>query len=210
MGKTLHEMGIREALPVGHICVKESVFPFSRFMGVDPMLGPEMKSTGEVMGLDPVFGMAFGKAQLAAGQRLPREGRVFVSLKNSDKRPMIFIVKKLLDLGFDICATFGTARTLQMNGIPAEEIKKVSEGNPNVVDLIKEGSVQLIINTPSSRSPVIDEVDIRSNAVANNIPLVTTVSGASAAVNAMEILFKESIRVKALQDYHVPEDSSSS
>ena len=210
LGKTLREMGIREALPVGHICVKESVFPFSRFPGVDPMLGPEMKSTGEVMGLDPVFGMAFGKAQLAAGQRLPREGRVFVSLKNSDKRPMIFIVKKLLDLGFDICATFGTARTLQMNGIPAEEIKKVSEGNPNVVDLIKEGSVQLIINTPSSRSPVIDEVDIRSNAVANNIPLVTTVSGASAAVNAMEILFKESIRVKALQDYHVPEDSSSS
>ncbi len=210
MGMSLQELGVEESLPEGHISVKESVFPFSRFAGVDPMLGPEMKSTGEVMGLDPVFGMAFGKSQLAAGQRLPRQGSVFVSLKNSDKRPMIFIVKKLLDLGFRICATAGTARTLQINGIPSDVIKKVSDGHPNVVDLIKEGSVDLIINTPSSRSPERDEVEIRSSAVEQNIPLITTVSGASAAVNAMEFLLKEETRVKALQDYHRGGQSSSS
>ena len=201
IGRTLSEMGIRAVPPPSHVSVKESVFPFARFPGVDPMLGPEMKSTGEVMGMDPVFGMAFAKAQLAAGQRLPRGGNVFVSLKNKDKRPMIFIIRALCDLGFHIYATDGTARMLRTNGIHAERIRKVSEGHPNVVDLMMQGEVQLIINTPSSRSPRKDEVAIRSNAVARGIPLITTVSGASAAVNAVQTLLREAPRVKALQDY---------
>ncbi len=201
VGRTLKGMGIREVRSLAHVSVKESVFPFSRFPGVDAMLGPEMKSTGEVMGMDPVFGMAFAKAQLAAGQRLPGPGNVFVSLKNQDKRPMIFIIKTLCDLGFHIYATDGTARMLRMNGIAAERILKVSEGHPNVVDLMKSGDVKLIINTPSSRSPRKDEVAIRSNAVARGVPLITTVSGASAAVNAIQMLLREEPRVKALQDY---------
>jgi carbamoyl-phosphate synthase large subunit len=201
VGKTLREMGIEEVpLPV-HVSVKESVFPFARFPGVDAMLGPEMKSTGEVMGMNHVFGMAFAKSQLAAGQRLPRQGNVFISLKNKDKRPMIFIVKALGDLGFHLYATEGTAHLLRMNGIPVESVRKVSEGHPNVVDLMRQGEVHLIINTSSSRSPRKDEVAIRSNAVANGIPLITTVSGASAAVNAIERLLREDPRVKALQDY---------
>jgi carbamoyl-phosphate synthase large subunit len=206
VGRTLQEMGIEETpLPV-HVSVKESVFPFARFPGVDAMLGPEMKSTGEVMGMNHVFGMAFAKSQLAAGQRLPRQGNVFISLKNKDKRPMIFIVKTLSDLGFHLYATDGTAHLLQMNGIPVERIRKVSEGHPNVVDLMRQGEVHLIINTPSSRSPRKDEVAIRANAVANGIPLITTVSGASAAVNAIELLLREEPRVKALQDYFPKRD----
>jgi carbamoyl-phosphate synthase large subunit len=197
-------MGIGEQRVPRHVSVKESVFPFARFPGVDAMLGPEMKSTGEVMGMDLVFGMAFAKAQLAAGQRLPGRGNVFVSLQNKDKRPMIFIIKTLCELGFHICATEGTARMLQVNGIAAERIRKVSEGHPNVVDLMKEGTVELIINTPSSRSPRKDEVAIRSNAVARGIPLITTVSGASATVNAIQMLLREEPRVKALQDYLNP------
>ena len=205
LGRSLRELDALEVPSVRHISVKESVFPFSRFPGVDPMLGPEMKSTGEVMGLDPVFGMAYAKSQLAAGQSLPESGRVFVSLKDKDKRPMIFIVKKLHDLGFEICATSGTARTLRMNGIPATLTLKVSEGHPNVVDMMKEGAVHLIINTPSSRTPRRDEADIRSTAVACGVPLITTVFGAMATVNAMETVVKEDRRVKALQDYHARE-----
>jgi carbamoyl-phosphate synthase large subunit len=202
VGKSLRELGRLGVSTPRHISVKESVFPFSRFQGVDAMLGPEMKSTGEVMGMDSVFGMAFGKSQLAAGQSLPREGSVFVSLRNRDKRPMIFIIKKLSDLGFRILATEGTARTLEINGIRSEVVKKVSEGSPNVVDLMKQGAVNLIVNTPSSRSPEQDEVAIRSCAVARDIPLITTVSGASATVNALETLKLEGERVTALQDYH--------
>ena len=201
VGRTLREMEIQEAPLPGHVSVKESVFPFARFPGVDAMLGPEMKSTGEVMGMDHVFGMAFAKSQLAAGQKLPRRGNVFISLKNKDKRPMIFIAKALSDLGFHLYATDGTSHMLQMNGIPVERIRKVSEGHPNVVDLMRKGEVHLIINTPSSRSPRKDEVTIRSNAVASGIPLITTVSGASAAVNAIERLLRDEPRVKALQDY---------
>ena len=204
LGGTLKHMGIREKSDLTHIAVKESVFPFSRFPGVDAVLGPEMKSTGEVMGLDRIFGMAFAKSQLAAGQRLPAKGNVFISLKNKDKRPMLFIAKRLDDLGFRIYATQGTARTFQMNGIQVEPVLKVSEGHPNVVDLMKQGSVALIINTPSGKTPRRDEVSIRTNAVAFGVPLITTVSAASATVNAIETMLREEIRVQALQDYHSP------
>ncbi len=202
VGRSLRELGFLDVPPVGHIAVKESVFPFHRFPGVDAMLGPEMKSTGEVMGIDSTFGKAYAKAQLAAGQRLPTQGRVFISLKDRDKRPMLFIAKKLQELGFDLIATRGTARTLRMNGISVTTIAKVSEGRPNVVDLMHQGRIDLIINTPSGRTPRKDEVVIRSTAVSHGVPLVTTVAGAAATVLAIETAKKGVFSVRPLQEYY--------
>jgi carbamoyl-phosphate synthase large subunit len=203
LGKSLRELGITREIVPAHLSVKESVFPFKRFPGVDAVLGPEMKSTGEVMGIDFSFGMAFAKSQLAADMRLPLEGTAFVSVKNQDKRAILYIVKRLVDLGFDIVATEGTANALIRNDIEVTKIRKVSEGRPNVVDLIKRGRIQLIINTPApGRTPRHDEVAIRTTAVAYDIPLVTTVSGAAATVNAIETLKKRVMDVKSLQEYH--------
>jgi len=203
MGQKLRELGItREVIPP-YLAVKESVFPFKRFPGVDAVLGPEMKSTGEVMGIDATFGMAFAKSQLAAELKLPLSGTVFVSVRNKDKRNILYIVKRLVDLGFDIVATEGTANALIRNDIEVTRIRKVSEGRPNVVDLIKNGKIQLIINTPTAgRTPREDEVAIRTTATAFNVPIVTTVSGAAATVNAIEALKKKKIDVCAIQDYH--------
>jgi carbamoyl-phosphate synthase large subunit len=203
VGRSLEELGFTREVEVGHVSVKESVFPFNRFPGVDTVLGPEMKSTGEVMGIDHAFGIAFAKAQLAAGQILPRKGKVFISVKNRDKRPIIFIAKKLCDFGFQIVATRGTAKALSQNGIPVELVHKVHEGRPNVVDLIKNRQVDLIINTPTGHRPKRDQVSIRSVAVAHCVPLITTISGAAASVNGIEALLKEEIQVKSLQEYHI-------
>jgi carbamoyl-phosphate synthase large subunit len=162
-----------------------------------------MKSTGEVMGIDTTFGMAFAKSQLAADLELPLGGTVFVSVKNKDKRAILYIVKRLVDLGFDIVATEGTANALLRNDIEVTRIRKVSEGRPNVVDLLKNRQIQLIINTPAGGgTPRQDEVAIRSTATAFNIPVVTTVSGASATVNAIESLKKKTVSVRSLQEYH--------
>jgi carbamoyl-phosphate synthase large subunit len=201
VGCKLKDLGFTKEVETKHISVKESVFPFIRFPGVDTMLGPEMKSTGEVMGIDTTFGVAYAKAQLGAGQKMPLSGTVFISVKDKDKRPMLFIAKKLEELGFKLVATCGTAKALRMNGVHAETVKKVSEGRPNVVDMIINGQVQLVINTPSSRSPRRDEVAIRSTSVAYSVPLVTTVSGASATVNGIECLKKEGLSVKSIQEY---------
>jgi carbamoyl-phosphate synthase large subunit len=202
VGRTLEELGFTHEVEVGHVCVKESVFPFNRFPGVDTVLGPEMKSTGEVMGIDHAFGIAFAKAQLAAGQLLPRKGKVFISVKNRDKRAIIFIAKKLSDFGFQIVATRGTAKALSQNGIPVEVVYKVHEGRPNIVDLIKNREIDLIINTPTGHRPKQDQVSIRAVAVAHNVPLITTISGAAASVNGIEALLKEEVHVKSLQEYH--------
>jgi carbamoyl-phosphate synthase large subunit len=203
LGRTLRELGITREVEFPHLAVKESVFPFKRFPGVDTLLGPEMKSTGEVMGLDTTFGMAFAKSQMAADLRLPLKGTAFVSVKNKDKRHILYIVKRLVDLGFDIVATEGTAHALIRNDIEVTKVRKVSEGRPNVVDLIKNGQIQLIINTPAAgRTPRRDEVAIRSTAVAYNIPIVTTVSGAGATVNAIEALRRKPLEVRSLQEYH--------
>ena len=201
-GKTLKELGIEKECVPGHMAVKESVFPFNKFSGVDTILGPEMKSTGEVMGIDENFGMAFWKSQLAAGQDLPSEGTVFLSVKNKDKRNIVFIAKKLSDLGFRICATRGTGKALANNGIDVKFVNKVSEGRPHVVDMIKNGQIQYIINTPSGRNPKVDEVAIRSGAVQNKVPYTTTLSGAQAVVNAIEAMKHGRLRVRALQDYY--------
>ncbi|MBP1748411.1 MAG: carbamoyl-phosphate synthase, large subunit [Deltaproteobacteria bacterium] len=201
-GKTLKELGIEKEHVPKHVAVKESVFPFNKFSGVDTILGPEMKSTGEVMGIDENFGTAFWKSQLAAGQDLPSEGMVFLSVKNKDKRNVVFIAKILSDLGFRICATKGTGKVLVNNGIDVKFVNKVSEGRPHVLDMIKNGQIQYIINTPSGRNPKVDEVAIRSGAVQHKIPYTTTLSGAQAVVNAIEVMKNGTLRVRALQDYY--------
>ncbi len=202
VGRTLKELGFVKEVEVNHVAVKEAVFPFNRFPGVDTILGPEMKSTGEVMGIDHSFGIAFAKAEIGAGQILPTKGKVFISVKNRDKRSIIFIAKKLSDLGFAIVATRGTAKALAQNGIPVQIVNKVHEGRPHIVDLIKNREIALIINTPSGRRPKRDHVSIRAVAVAHNIPLITTISGAAASVHGIEALIKEELQVKSLQEYN--------
>jgi carbamoyl-phosphate synthase large subunit len=202
VGKKLKDLGIEKAIEVKHVAVKESVFPFNRFPGVDTILGPEMKSTGEVMGIDFNFGAAFWKSQLGAGQDLPTEGNVLLSVKNKDKRNVVFIAKKLFDLGFRICATRGTAKVLANNGIEVKSVHKVSEGRPHIVDMIKNGEIRFIINTPSGRNPKMDGVQIRASAVQYKIPYTTTLSGAQAVVNAIESMRKGTLQVRALQDYY--------
>jgi carbamoyl-phosphate synthase large subunit len=202
VGKTLPEVGITREVEIDHVAVKEAVLPFKRFYGVDTVLGPEMKSTGEVMGIDADFGMAFAKSQVAAEQTLPLKGTVFISVMNKDKRHVVFIAKKLIDLGFHIVATSGTAKVLTKNGIPAKTVHKVNEGRPHIVDLIKNGEIHLVINTPSGKKPRADEIAIRSEAVIHDIPCITTISGASAAVNGIESMVRTGISVQSIQEYH--------
>lgn len=202
VGKTLKELGIEKEVEIRHIAVKESVFPFKRFYGVDTVLGPEMKSTGEVMGIDTDFGVAFAKSQISAGTFIPLKGRVFISVMNKDKRSIVFVAKKLVDLGFELVATRGTAKVLTNNGIPVQTVFKVGEGRPDIVDRMKNGEIQLVINTPSGKKPKVDEVAIRSQAVAHNIPIITTLSGAEAVVNGIESLLKKGMSVQSLQEYH--------
>ncbi len=202
LGKTLKELGLTEEIHIEHVAVKEAVFPFNRFPGVDAILGPEMKSTGEVMGIDTSFGRAFAKSQLAAGEKLPLKGAVFISVKNHDKRSVIYIAKKLIDLGFSIVATKGTARVLRQNDVEVQEVFKLHEGRPHVIDLLKNGDINLIINTTSGRGAVGDDRQIRNYAVMHGIPLVTTISGASATVNGIENLLRRDFKVKTIQEYH--------
>jgi len=205
MGKTLKELGVKEVEPE-YYSVKEAVFPFDRFPEVDPVLGPEMKSTGEVMGIDRDLGVAFYKAQLAAGSRLPLDpgcGKVFISVKDRDKPKIFGIAKKLADMGFKIVSTEGTYRFLKERGIPVELVYKIQEGRrPNVGDLIKNGEICLIINTPTGSKSKKDAYSIRRLAVNYKIPYYTTVRGAQAAVMAIESMRRERLRVKPLQEYY--------
>jgi carbamoyl-phosphate synthase large subunit len=201
-GKTLAELGITKEVEIAHTAVKEAVFPFNRFPGVDCLLGPEMRSTGEVMGIDCDFGRAYAKSQIAAGQNLPGKGTVFASVKDRDKRAVIMIARGLADMGFKIVATHGTGKVLERNGVRAEHVFKVGEGRPSVVDLIKNGEIQLVINTPSGKRPKADEVAIRTAALQHNIPIVTTIPGAWATVEGIAALIKGEIGVRPLQEYH--------
>ncbi len=201
-GARLKELGFTQERIPEYSSVKESVFPFNRFPGVDIMLGPEMKSTGEVMGIDDDLGRAYMKSQLAAGQNLPLSGTVFISVRDKEKRGIVFLVKRLIDLGFNIIATKGTANVLKKNGIKADVVNKVYEDRPNILDYIKDGKIHLIINTPSGRIPREDEVKIRSNAIMHGLPCITTVSAAQASVNAIEVLLKKDLDVTPLQAYH--------
>jgi len=202
LGKKLKDLGFTHEVIPAHVAVKESVFPFNRFPGVDVILGPEMKSTGEVMGIDKDFAQAYIKSQIAAGQNLPRKGNVFISVRDKDKRAVVLVAKKLKDLGFNIYATSGTAEVLGKNGIPVKVLPRVAESRPNVIDLMKDGKIQLVINTPSGRIPRQDEIKIRSHVVLYNIPYTTTISGAQATVNGIEALVKHELGVKSIQEYH--------
>ncbi|HLA00388.1 MAG TPA: carbamoyl-phosphate synthase large subunit, partial [Thermodesulfovibrionales bacterium] len=201
-GKTLKELGITEERETKHVSVKEAVFPFDRFPGVDTILGPEMKSTGEVMGIDADFGRAYGKSQFASGNRIPLMGKIFISLKDKDKPAAVSIVKKLLDLGFSVIATRGTAQYLSGRGLEVQIINKVVEGRPHIVDLIKNKEIHFIINTVSGMQAQRDSFSIRQSAIQYRVPFTTTISGAFAAVEAIETLKKKGVNIKSIQDYH--------
>jgi len=182
------------------VCVKKPVLPFSRFPGEDTVLGPEMKSTGEVMGRDLDFGRALAKAHLGSGDPLPASGTVFLSVRDGDKRAITFMAKTLVDLGYGLVATRGTARFLARNGIPCREVFKVHEGRPHVVDLMEIGAIQLVLNTPLGRVSEYDEKAIRERAVALGVPVITTVAGALAAVSGMEAMRRGPLEVAPLQE----------
>ncbi|MFZ3062605.1 MAG: carbamoyl-phosphate synthase large subunit [Actinomycetota bacterium] len=202
VGRTLLELGYTEERKVKHIAIKEAVLPFGRFPEVDTVLGPEMKSTGEVMGIDTSFGKAFAKAEIAAGQGLPLEGSVFISVNNRDKRSIIFIAKSLDDMGFEIFATEGTGEVLNRAGVEVRQLLKIHEGRPNVIDLIKKGKINLIINTPWGKGPRTDGYYIRTAASFYGVPCITTISAAQAAIQGIEAMKFEETQVKAIQDYH--------
>lgn len=184
-----------------HIAVKEAVFPFARFPGVDTVLGPEMRSTGEVMGIDTSFGYAFAKSQLGAGSKVPLLGNVFVSLRDSDKPRALKAIRLLRDLGFDILATSGTQRYLADQGIETERVNKVLEGRPHIVDAIKNGNVQLVFNTTEGKKALEDSRSLRQTALVQKVPYYTTVAGANAAAQAIDAVLSGDIAVKPLQDY---------
>ena len=199
-GKPLRDFGLTP-VKLDYVAVKEAVFPFARFPGVDPILGPEMRSTGEVMGIDRDFAMAFGKGQLGAGQLLPTGGTVFVSVKDKDKDPMVAPVKELEGMGFKIIATRGTMRHLQENGVQCQGINKVLEGRPHIVDAMKNGEVDLVFNTTEGSKALADSKDIRRTALLRHIPYYTTLAGAVAVTRAIRALKAGTLRVAPLQSF---------
>jgi carbamoyl-phosphate synthase large subunit len=203
VGEKLKDLGLGSEITPKHISVKESVFPFAKFPGTDIILGPEMRSTGEVMGIDTTFARAFYKAQLASGFVLTGDGAVFVSVRDSDKVPLLPVAKKLVELGFSLVATTGTHRFLRENGVPAEFVYKLKEQKrPNVVDRIKSGDIRMVINTSVGKQSIRDSYYIRKNTLLFNIPAFTTVSGAWAAVEGIESNHTGKIEVKSLQEFH--------
>jgi carbamoyl-phosphate synthase large subunit len=187
---------------IDHIAVKEAVFPFNRFPGVDPVLSPEMKSTGEVMGIDTDFARSFAKAQIGSGTKLPDGGTVFVSVKPSDKPHILQAVRILTDLGFKIIATSGTADYLAGEGLPVEMVNKVQQGRPHIVDRIKDGEVALIFNTTEGWQSLRDSQSIRASAVNGRVPYFTTASASVAAAQAIAALRERPLEVRALQTYY--------
>jgi carbamoyl-phosphate synthase large subunit len=185
-----------------HVAVKEAVFPFNRFPGVDILLGPEMRSTGEVMGLDRSYDIAFAKSQIGAGMRVPLAGTVFISVKDADKLRILPAVKKLIDLGFRICATGGTQRFLEAKGLDCAKVNKVLEGRPNVVDALKNGEIQLVLNTTESKASESDSKPIRQTALLQKVPHYTTLPGILAVTKAIAAQKAGTLDVRPLQDYH--------
>jgi carbamoyl-phosphate synthase large subunit len=201
-GKSLRELGFTREIVPKHYSVKEAVFPFLRYEGVDISLGPEMKSTGEVMGMDVDLGLAYAKSQMAAPPPLPTGGNVFVSVKDSDKQAVVPVVREFVRLGFGIIATAGTFEVLAGAKIPVTKVFKLREGRPNVLDRVKNGDINFIINTPSGKIPREDEVRIRNASLAQRIPIMTTVRAALASANGIRSLQKRKLRVRSLQEYH--------
>jgi carbamoyl-phosphate synthase large subunit len=201
VGRKLRELGVRAEVLPKHMSVKEAVFPFNKFPGVDTLLGPEMKSTGEVMGIDSSFGAAFAKAQLGGGMRLPNEGRVFISVRDEDKERVAQVARKLHGAGFQIVATRGTADYFLARGIPAEIVNKVQEGHPHIADQIKDGDIAAVINTPTDAHSQADSYYLRRCALDYQVPYFTTIAGAEAAAEGIELLKRRDFEVQALQDY---------
>ena len=201
-GAKLIDLSFTEEIWPDYWAIKESVFPFNRFQGQDILLSPEMKSTGEVMGLDADLGTAYAKSQMAANAPLPLEGKVFISVNKSDKSQIADLAKQFSDLGFELICTEGTARVIQEAGMEVREVRKLAEGRPNSLDLLKNGEIQLVINTPSGQAPRADEVKIRTTAVYSRVPIMTTLSSAKAAASAIAALKKNGYQVKPIQEYH--------
>jgi carbamoyl-phosphate synthase large subunit len=201
-GKTLKELGFTQEIWPTYWAVKESVFPFNRFHGQDILLSPEMRSTGEVMGLDPDLGIAYAKSQMAANSPLPTAGRVFLSVSDAHKHEVAAVARQFADLGFELIATSGTADVLEKAGLQVQRIFKLSEGRPNALDLLKNRELQLVINTPAGQTPRADEVKIRTTAVYTNTPIMTTLSGAKAAALGIAAMKRRGYGVQTLQEYH--------
>jgi len=201
-GKTLQELGFTAEEWPKYWAVKESVFPFNKFLGQDIVLSPEMRSTGEVMGLDSDLGVAYAKAQMAANSPLPLGGKVFISIADAHKKDLVDVAKSYLDLGFELVATDGTAARLEAAGLKVQRTLKVLQGRPNIVDLLKNKEIQLVINTPSGAAPREDEVRIRTTAVITGTPIMTTISGAKAAALGIAALQRQGYSVKTIQEYH--------
>jgi carbamoyl-phosphate synthase large subunit len=199
-GKTLASFALRRP-KLNYIAVKEAVFPFARFPGVDPVLGPEMRSTGEVMGIDRDYAVAFAKSQLGGGSKLPLSGTAFVSVKDLDKDRLLVPARMLTEMGFRIVATRGTKRHLDAHGIPCDRVNKVLEGRPHIVDAITNGEIDIVFNTTEGAKALADSMSIRRSALLNHIPYYTTVAGALAVTEAIKALREGSLTVAPLQSY---------
>ena len=202
IGRKLSEFNLPDELEVERFYIKTPVFPFVKFPGVDPILGPEMRSTGEVMGVAENFGGAFLKAQLGAGARLPKEGAVFISVNDGDKAEVVNLARELHEMGFRLVATRGTQKRIESAGLSCDFVNKVNEGRPNIADLVKSKQVDLIINTPLGRTSFYDERAIRRAAMQYSVPCITTMTGATATVAAIRALKEEELHVSSLQEYH--------
>src|SRR6185295_1377271 len=202
VGKSLTELGLTSDLTVSGSFVKTPVFPFVRFPGVDTLLGPEMKSTGEVMGGAETFGAAFAKAQMGAHNHLPQSGTAFISVNNRDKAAVVPIARELAKLGFSLMATRGTAAYLRAHGVDAQIVFKINEGRPHVGDELLNRRIALVINTPLGRDSFFDDRAVRSVAMMQGVPAITTLTGAAACVSAIAAMRTEGLSVKSLQEYH--------
>jgi len=201
-GDTLAEQGITKEVTPPYFSVKEAVFPFVKFPGVDTILGPEMKSTGEVMGVGKTFGEAFVKSQLGAGVKLPETGKIFLSVKNGDKTRAVAVAKELVAMGYELCATRGTAAALEAEGIAVQTVNKVTEGRPHIVDMIKNGEIAMVINTVEERrNAIADSRQIRTSALLNRVTTFTTIFGAEAAVDGMKAM-RNNLDVHSVQELH--------
>jgi len=202
VGDTLADIGFTEEIVPPYVSVKEAVFPFTKFPGFDPLLGPEMRSTGEVMGISDSFGAAFAKAQLAADNELPLEGAIFVTVNDSDKPTVVPIARRFQEMGFVLYSTEGTARYLRARGIPTRGVNKLHEGRPHGVDLMVNGEVRLLINTPLGKHAQYDDYRLRQTAIAHRVSYTTTMSAAAAASDAILSLRSRKPSVRALQEWH--------
>jgi carbamoyl-phosphate synthase large subunit len=201
MGETLEDIGFTEEVAPPYVSVKEAVFPFNKFPGTDPVLGPEMRSTGEVMGISDSFGSAFAKSQLAASNGLPLSGTVLVTVNDPDKATVTPIARRFHEMGFDIVGTAGTAKYLRGRGVPARAVLKVHEGRPNCLDMIVNGDIQLLINTPLGKHAQIDDYTLRQAAIIHRVSYTTTMSAASAASDAILSLRSRKPAVRSLQEW---------